>query len=48
MARKRPRPDLDEVREALREHDERREEPEPPPENGERDEQDDEDGSASG
>jgi hypothetical protein len=43
----RPQPDLDRVREALREHDERRETeetpPEPPPEDDRRDDGDGED-----
>jgi len=46
MPRKRPRPDFDQVREAMREHDERSELPEPPPppaEDEERDEDDEKD-----
>ncbi len=40
----RPEPDLDQVREAMREHDERAEEVEPPPPPPpERDEEDDDD-----
>ena len=51
MAPERPRPDFDQVREAMRERDVRAEEPEPPPpppEGDERDEDEREDGSASG
>jgi hypothetical protein len=49
MPRKRPRPDFEQVREALREHDERTQQPDPPPppEDDERDE-DDKDDSRSG
>jgi hypothetical protein len=44
MPPERPRPDLEEVREALRERDERIEETEPPPAPPQDDERDDDDG----
>ena len=47
MPPERRRPDFEQVREAMREHDERPEEPEPPPEAPEEREED-EGGSESG
>ena len=48
MPRKRPRPDFEQVREALREHDERTQLPEPPPPEDEREERDEDDKDDSG
>ena len=48
MPPERPRPDFEQVREAMRERDERTEEPEPPPRDDDERDEDDEDGSASG
>ena len=48
MPPERPRPDFDQVRDAMRERDERAEEPQPPAPPEDDDERDDEDDSGSG
>jgi len=48
MPPERPRPDLEQVRDALRQHDERTEQPEPPPPEDDERDADEEDDSTSG
>ncbi len=48
MPPRRPRPDFDQVRDAMRDRDERHEDPEPPPPDDDERTEDDEDDPASG